>query len=123
MEMLIAGPLVLLTGGLLAYVYGMLFKALVEIVWKLFFEVPLTDPDRLSARQKALWRLRRLPWKEQKAYLDSLELATRRALFSEQLDLPKLHPSVRQLLLEESRVPDFAVLPQAPRVEPGLTAG
>lgn len=121
--MLIAGPLVLLTGGLLAYVYGMLFKALVEIVWKLFFEVPLTDPDRLSARQKALWRLGRLPWKEQKAYLDSLELATRRALFSEQLDLPKLHPSVRQLLLEESTLPDFDLLPQASRVDPGLTPG
>jgi hypothetical protein len=122
MEMLIAGPLVLFLLMTMVYLYATLLKTMVEIVWKLFFEVPLRDPDRLSARQKALWRLTLLPWRDQQFYWDSLELATRRALVSEQLDLPKLHPSVRQLLLEESRVPDFAVLPQAPRVEPGLTA-
>lgn len=121
MQMLIAAPLFVLVTVLMAYFYGMLFKMLLEIVWKLFFEVPLTNPDGLSARQKALYRLGELPWKEQKAYLDSLELATRRALLSEQFDLPKLHPNLRQLLLEESRVPDFDVLPRAVQEDPGLT--
>ncbi len=79
MEKVLVAPFLLAFTGLMFHFCWVFLKIVVLSLWKRFLEVPLSDPDLLTARQKALWHLEQLPWNDQKVYWESLDLPVGRS--------------------------------------------